>query len=65
MTKDSSGVPGRTSQERSKAWFWPKLSQPASLAVWTAVMTSPAAITTNTIPVIRKNRERLMRIPPL
>ena len=65
VTNDSSGVPGRTSHERSKACVCPKLIQPASLAVCTAVMTRPAAMTTSTMPVMRKKRERLMRSPPL
>ncbi len=65
MTNDDSGVPGRTSHDRSKAWVWPTVSHPASLAVWTAVITRPAAMTTSTIPVIRKNRARLMWTPPL
>ena len=55
---------GWTNQERSKAWVCPKFNHPASFAVWTAVMTSPAAIITSTMPVMRKKRPRLMWMPP-
>ncbi len=33
VSSEDSGVPGRTSQDRSNAWAWPTFSQPASLAV--------------------------------
>ena len=64
VSSDSTGVPGRTSQDRSNAWTCPIVSQPASFAVWKAVITRPAATTTSTSPVIRKNRARFSRTPP-
>lgn len=65
VSSEDSGVPGRTSQDRSNACVWPTVSQPASFAVMKAVITSPAATTTRTRPVILKKRARFSRTPPL
>ncbi len=54
VSSDASGVPGRTSQVRSTACACPKLIQPASCAVWTAVITRPAATSTSTTLVKRE-----------
>ena len=64
VSSEDSGVPGRTSHDRSKACVWPAVSQPASAAVWKAVITRPAATTTRTSPVTRKNRARFSFTPP-
>ena len=64
VTSDEIGVPGRTSQERSSARACPTFSQPASCAVYAAVISRPAATTTSTAPVTVKNRARFNRTPP-
>ena len=51
--------PGATSHRRSNAWAWRRAVQPASCAVWTALDSKPAATSTSTKPVNRKNRDEV------
>ena len=64
VSSDDCTEPGLTSHVRSKVEPWPALSQPASCAVCSALTTRPAATSTSTKPVARKNFDRFSRTPP-
>ena len=64
VNSDAVTVPGTISHERSNACCWPPAIQPASAAACSDEATKPAATTTSTAPVTRKNRARSSFSPP-